>query len=150
MSALSAIPVIHLDLHSWNPGWLRVPELEFVEKQRVLLGDERWIVDSNDVDNDLLCQRADTLVVLDTPWWLCAWRAFRRGLRRPGDTRLPDGCDESIVQRIGDEWGIVWRNWRGRKSIRERELSLASQCQTLMRVHVLSSKSEAAEFIDRV
>ena len=150
LSTKTGLPVIHLDLHSWNPGWVPVPEGEFLEKQRALLAGERWIVDSNDVDNDLLVERADTLVVLDTPWWLCAWRAFRRGLRRPRDTQLPEGCDESISQRLADEWGIVWRNWRGRKSVRERELSIASQCHALMRVRVLSSKREATEFVDRV
>ena len=150
LSTKTGLPVICLDLHSWNPGWVRVPESEFLQKQRALLAGERWIVDSNDVANDLLVERADTLVVLDTPWWICAWRAFRRGLRRPRDIQLPNGCDESISQRLGDEWGIVWRNWRGRKSVRERELSIASQCQALMRVHVLSSKREVAEFVDRV
>jgi len=150
LSTKTGLPIVHLDLHSWNPGWVPVPEGEFLQKQRALLAGERWIVDSNDLDSDLLVERADTLVVLDTPWWLCAWRAFRRGLRRPSDTQLPDGCDESIAQRLGDEWGIVWRNWRNRKSVRARELSIASQCQALMRVHVLSSKREATEFIDRV
>ena len=150
LSTKTGLPVICLDLHSWNPGWVRVPESEFLQKQRALLAGERWIVDSNDVANDLLVERADTLVVLDTPWWICAWRAFRRGLRRPRDIQLPDGCDESVSQRLGDEWGIVWRNWRGRKSVRERELSIASQCQALMKVHVLSSKREVAEFVDRV
>ena len=120
LSTKTGLPLIHLDLHSWNPGWVRVSEDEFLTKQRALLADEKWIIDSNDVDYDLLVERADTLVVLDTPWWLCAWRAFRRGLRRAPNAQLPDGCDESISQRLGDEWGIVWRNWRGRKSVRER------------------------------
>ncbi len=150
LAAQTRLPLIHLDLHRWNPGWVLVPESEFLQKQRVLLADERWIVDSNDVDTNLLFARADTLVVLDTPWWLCAWRAFRRGLRRPRGAQLPDGCTESIAQRLGDEWGIVWRNWRGRKSVRDRELSIASQCQPLMGVHILKSKREAAEFLDCV
>ena len=150
LSTRTGLPVIHLDLHSWNPGWVRVPEGEFLEKQRALLAGEKWIVDSNDVDNDLLFERADTLVVLATPWWICAWRAFRRGLRRPLDAQLPEGCDESVSQRIGDEWGIVWRNWRGRKSVRERDLSIAVQCQALMKVHILGSKRELAEFVDHL
>lgn len=149
LSTRTGLPVIHLDLHSWNPGWVRVPADEFIEKQRALLARDRWIVDSNDVDNDLLFERADTLVVLTTPWWICAWRAFRRGLRRPRDAQLPEGCEESVSQRIGDEWGIVWRNWQGRKSVRERDLSIAAQCQALMTVHVLGSKRELAEFIDQ-
>ena len=150
LATKTGLPLIHLDLHSWDPGWVRVPEKQFVEKQRNLLAGDRWIVDSNDVDNKLLFQRADTLVVLDTPWWLCAWRAFRRGIRRPQDTQLPDGCDESMAQRLKDEWGIVRRNWRGRKSIRERELAIASKCQALMRVHIISSKREAVELAKHI
>jgi adenylate kinase family enzyme len=150
LSAKTDLPVICLDLHSWKPGWVRVPEVEFLEKQRTLLAGERWIVDSNDVDNDLLAERADTLVVLAMPWWICALRAFRRGLRRPRDIQLPAGCDESLSQRLGDEWGIVWRSWRDRKSVRERELSLASHCRGLFDVHVLSSKREVADFADRI
>jgi adenylate kinase family enzyme len=150
LSTRTGLPVIHLDLHSWNPGWIRVPEAEFLEKQRALLAGEKWIVDSNDVDTDLLLARADTFVVIATPWWICAWRAFRRGLRRPRGSQLPEGCDESVLQRIGDEWGIVWRNWRGRKLVRERDFSIAAQCQALMKVHVLGSKRELAEFLDQV
>jgi adenylate kinase family enzyme len=150
LSTRTGLPVIHLDLHSWNPGWVRVPQGEFHQKQRVLLAGDRWIVDSNDVDDDLLFERADTLVVLATPWWICSWRAFRRGLRRPRDTQLPDGCDESFLQRLRDEWAIVWRNWRNRKAVPERGLALASRCRGLMHVHVLSSKRQLASFVDSV
>ena len=150
LATKTGLPLIHLDLHSWNPGWVRVPQGEFIEKQRALLADERWIVDSNDVDNDILFERADTLVVLTTPWWLCAWRAFRRGLRRPPGSQLPDGCHESFSQRLWDEWGIVWRNWRNRNSVRESDLSLASHCRSLMQVHVLGSKRELADLADRL
>jgi hypothetical protein len=54
------------------------------------------------------------------------------------------------LQRIGDEWGIVLRNWRRRKTVPERDLSLAAQCRALMKVHVLGSKQELAKFVDRV
>ena len=41
LGAKTGLPVIHLDVYRWNPGWLRKPEEEFREKQRVLLaGDE--------------------------------------------------------------------------------------------------------------
>ena len=150
LSTKTGLPIIHLDLYSWNPGWVRVPQDEFLEKQRVLLAGGRWIVDSNDVDEDLLVERADTLVVLATPWWICSWRAFKRGLRRPRGTQLPDGCDESLSQRLRDEWGIVWRNWRNRRAVLERDLALAAHCRELMRVHILGSKWESADFVDRV
>jgi adenylate kinase family enzyme len=150
LSEKVGLPIIHLDLHIWDPGWVRVPEAELLAKQRVLLAAESWIVDSSNVDEDLLVARADTLVILATPWWLCACRAFRRGLRRPPDTQLPVGCEESLRQRLIDEWGIVWRNFRDRNSVHERHLTIASRCRSLMRVHVLSSKREMASFADRV
>lgn len=150
LSAKTGLPLIHLDLHIWNPGWVRVSDNELLEKQHVLLADERWIVDSNDVDNDLLVKRADTLIILATPWWVCAWRAFRRGLRRPPDSQLPDGCKESTLQRIGDEWGIIWRNWQNRKSVPEHDRALASRCRKRLKVHILSSKGDLASFADSV
>lgn len=150
LATKTGLPVIHLDLHIWKPGWIRLPDDELLEKQKVLLADERWIVDSNDVDNDLLVSRADTLIVLTTPWWICAWRAFKRGLRRPANSQLPDGCEESTLQRLGDEWGIVWRNCRNRNSVREHDLALAARCKDTLKVHILGSTQEIASFADRI
>lgn len=147
LATKTGLPVIHLDLHSWHPGWVRVAAEEFLDRQRILLAGEKWIVDSNDVDNDLLVARADTLVILSTPWWICSWRAFKRGLRRPPGIQLPDGCDDSFSQRLGDEWGIVWRNWRKRKSVRAEELSLEAQCRERLAVFVLGSKQDVADFM---
>ena len=150
LATKTGLPLVCLDLHLWNPGWTRVPEDEFLEKQRSLLAAERWVVDSNDVDDGLLVERADTLIVLATPWWLCAWRAFRRGLRRPPEIQLPEGCEESLPQRLRDEWGIVWRNFRDRERIREREASLLSRCRGVLKVYVLRSKREAADLAARL
>ncbi len=149
LAAKTGLPLIHLDLHAWAPGWVRVPDAELVETQRTLLAGERWIVDSNDVDDELLVAHADTLVVIATPWWLCSWRAFRRGLRRPRGSQLPEGCEESFSQRIRDEWGIVWRNWRKGKAVPENDRRLAKRCAVHMDVHLLSNKQELADFVRR-
>ena len=149
LAAKTGLPLIHLDLHIWEPGWVRASEGKLIETQRALLAGQRWIVDSNDVDDELLVARADTLVVIATPWWVCSWRAFRRGLRRPAGTRLPEGCEESFSQRIGDEWGIAWRNWRNRKTVPENDRCLAKRCADHMDVHLLSDKQELADFVRR-
>ena len=149
LAAKTGLPLIHLDLHSWGPGWVRVSEDELIETQRALLAGQRWIVDSNDVDDELLVARADTLVVIATPWWSCSWRAFRRGLRRPAEKQLPEGCEESFSQRVGDEWGIAWRNWRNRKTVPENDRRLAKRCADQMDLHLLSGKQELADFVRR-
>lgn len=146
----TGLPLIHLDLHIWNPGWVRVPENELLEKQRILFSDKAWIVDSNDVDDNLLLERADTLFIIATPWWICSWRAFKRGLKRPRGVQLPEGCEESLLQRLKDEWGIVWRNWRSRTAVPESDLALASRCRGVMQVHILKTKQEVERFASKL
>ena len=102
LSAKTGLPVIHLDVHFWKPGWVKPSEDEWREKQRCLLASESWIVDGNyHATLDLRLERAETVVFLDTPWWICAGRAFVRGIRkRPVGWRCPrvatilsgDGC----------------------------------------------------------
>ncbi|MBE0609501.1 MAG: DNA topology modulation protein FlaR [Dehalococcoidia bacterium] len=149
LSAKTGLPVIHLDLHFWKPGWVEPQEDEWREKQRGLLAGEEWIADGNYHGTlDLRLERADTVVFLDTPWWTCARRAFMRGIRRPVGSQMPDGCDDTAWRRLRDEWRIVWRVWRRRRSERERELAIVSQHGEHAALYMLPSKRSARAFLD--
>ena len=82
LGAKTGLPVIHLDLHFWKAGWVEPSEDEWrTTQQRVLAGDT-WIADGNySATLALRLEVADTLVVLDMPWVLCAGRALLRGFR---------------------------------------------------------------------
>lgn len=148
LSAKIGLPVIHLDVHFWKPGWIPAPDDEWREKQHGLLAGEEWIVDGN-ATLDLRLERADTVVFLDTPWWICARRAFARGVRkRPVGFELPDGCDDSAWRRLHDEWWLVWRIWRVRRLERERELEILSRHGKDVALYVLRSRRAAREFLD--
>ena len=149
LSAKTGLPVIHLDVHFWNPGWVAPPEDEWREKQRVLLTSDEWIVDGNyHATLDLRLARADTVVFLDTPWWICAWRALVRGIRKPPvGFELPTGCDYSAWRQLRDEWWLVWRIWRGRSSERERELGIVARHRKHVALYVVRSKRELREFL---
>jgi len=147
LSAKTGLPVIHLDLHYWKPGWVRPSDEEWREKQRSLFEREAWIADGNYYETlDVQLERAETVVLLDTPWWICAGRAFRRGLRTPGG-QMPDGCEDSRSRRLRDEWGIVGRVWRGRRSEPQRARAMVSQHGVHAALHVLSSKHESEAFL---
>lgn len=149
LSAKTGVPLIHLDLHFWKPGWVAPSDDDWREKQRDLLAGDAWIVDGNyHATLALRLERADTVVFLDTPWWTCAWRAFVRCIRRPPGSVMPEGCEDSAWQRLRDEWGAVWRVWRGRRSERERELTIVSECGRQVDLHVLRSKKAIHEFLD--
>jgi adenylate kinase family enzyme len=151
LSAKTGLPVIHLDVHFWKPGWVPTPDDEWREKERELLAGDEWIVDGNyHVTLVQRLERADTVVFLDTPWWICARRAFSRGVRRPAGFELPAGCDESAWRRLRDEWCLVWRIWRARRSERERELVILSKHGKHVALHVLRSRRAVCGFLDGV
>lgn len=149
LSAKTGLPVVHLDVHFWKPGWAEPSEDEWREKQRALLSGDEWIVDGNyHATLDLRVERAETVVFVDTPWWVCSWRAFIRGTRRrPVGFQLPAGCDESAWRRLRDEWTLIFRIWRVRRTERDLEFRILSQHGDHVTLHVVRSKRSARDFL---
>ena len=149
LSAKTGLPVIHLDVHFWKPGWVEPSEDEWREKERGLLAGEEWIADGNYTATlDYRLERADTVVFLDTSWWICAQRAFVRGIRkRPVGFQLPNGCDESDLRRLRDEWLLAGRICRVRRSERERELGIVAQHGNDVALYVLRSNRAVGNFL---
>src|SRR5207248_9352838 len=78
----TGLPLIHLDLLYWRPGWQPTPGEEWRETVRRLVAGERWIIDGNYGGTlDLRLAACDTVVFLDLPRVLCLWRVLVRQLR---------------------------------------------------------------------
>jgi adenylate kinase family enzyme len=147
LAARTGLPVIHLDVHFWKAGWVAPPETEWRERQRRLLAGNAWIADGNYQETlDLRLERADTVVFLDLPWWVCAGRAFLRGFRMPDE--LPEGCDYSAWPRLRDEWRLAVRIWRKRRSEPGHEHHIIARHGQHVVLHVLRSKRSVREFLD--
>jgi adenylate kinase family enzyme len=74
-------------------------EAQWRETVGSLVMGEQWIIDGNYSSTmDLRLPRAETIIFLDFPRWLCLLRVLRRWLAYYGDTRpdLPDGCPEKV------------------------------------------------------
>jgi adenylate kinase family enzyme len=148
LATKTGLPVIHLDVHFWKPGWVAPSDDEWREKQRALLAGDEWIADGNYHETlELRLARADSVVFLDTPWWVCASRAFVRGIRRPAGTVMPDGCDDSPWRRLRDEWRLVWLIWRARNTDRAVELEIVSAHADRLVVHVLRTKRSVRDLL---
>jgi hypothetical protein len=149
LSMRTGLPVVHLDVHYWRPGWVRPSEDEWREQQRDLLSGDAWIADGNDLETlDLRLERAEDVVLLDTAWWICARRAFLRGLRRPVSWMPPEGCEDSVTRRLRDEWGLVVAICRSRGAEAERARALISRGGQGAALHELSSKDAIREFLN--
>src|SRR5687767_5249835 len=150
LGAKTGLPVLHLDLYFWKPGWVAPSDAEWRETQRDVLAGDAWIADGNyHATLDLRLERADTVVVLDTPWPVCAARALRRGVRK-SKGEMPEGCDDSAWRQLRDEWRLAGRIWRRRRFEPECEHKIISQHGQHAALHVLGSKRAASEFLDAV
>jgi adenylate kinase family enzyme len=149
LAAKTGLPLIHLDLHFWQPGWVAPSEADWREKQRSVLAGDAWIADGNYHETlELRLERADTVAFLDLPWWRCSGRALLRGFRMPGE--LPAGCDYSRWRRLRDEWRLAVRIWRENRSQPELEREIISQHGSHVTLHVLRSKREVRDLLAAV
>jgi adenylate kinase family enzyme len=139
LATRSGLPLIHLDLQFWKPGWVQPTEAEWREKQRDVLAGNAWIADGNYSETlDLRLERADTVVVLATPWWRCAGRAFLRGFRMPD--QLPEGSEY--------EWRLIPLIWGGRRADLACEQAIIAEHGQHATRHVLKSKRAIRQFLD--
>src|SRR5919202_3822700 len=85
LGTVTNLPVVELDKEFWSAD-LQPMQLDVWRKRQQTLGEEpRWIMDGplGPYDDPApRLRRADTVVVLDMPLWLCTWRAIRRGRER--------------------------------------------------------------------
>ena len=144
LAARTGLPLIHLDLEFWQPGWTAPSDPEWEDIQRHALAGPGWIADGNYSETlPLRLALADTVVVVDTPWPVCFARALRRGIKRPSGTVLPDGCSETHWGRIRAEWAVAGRVVKKRRTEPLRERELIERHGQHAAVHVVRSPSEA-------
>jgi adenylate kinase family enzyme len=117
-----ALPVIHLDVLYWRPGWKPSDTASFRLRVTDAIAGDEWIVDGSfsGLAFDLTLARAEALVVIDRPRWLCQWRillrsAFDRDTTRPD---LPEGCPEQFDLKLMRE---AWRYDAERAPVIEAE-----------------------------
>src|SRR5690349_9780425 len=99
LAARTGLPLLHLDLYYWKPGWVPTPRDEWFECVRQLSSNDSWIMDGNYAGSLAIgVQRCDAIVFFDMPRLVCLHGVVRRWLvhqfkRRPD---LPEGCPERL------------------------------------------------------
>lgn len=144
LGAMLDLPVIHLDRHFWNPGWVETERGAWREKVRKLVSGERWIIDGNyDGTLDIRLPRADTVIFLDFPTHVCLWRIAKRIISGYGKTRhdLAPGCPEQL------DWEFIHYTWRFCRDVRPRVHAALKEYYSDGRLIVLSTRAEVAAFL---
>lgn len=146
MGKILDLPVVHVDLIHWKPGWVERDMAEKIALANAEEAKDRWIFEgglSQTHDNRLA--RADTLVVLNMGFLLRVWRVFTRTLISYGHTRpdLPENCPEHFEAEF---WLFIWRT---RNTSRRRNLERADQARGMgKQVFVLSTRRDVRAFVE--
>lgn len=141
------LPVHHLDMLMWRPGWQLLPRDEQTEVQSRLIDEKRWIIDGNYSGSmDMRIAAADTVILLDIPRVICVYRALKRTwtYRNTARPDMNPGCEERF-----DLHFIKWI-WYFRKRSLPAILEMLGQLPADKRVIILRSAKEVNTFLANV
>jgi adenylate kinase family enzyme len=147
LAARLALPVVHLDLHYWRPGW-QLPDRDDWRARVIALAQApRWVMDG-DYSNtyDVRMPRADTLIWLDYARSVCMRRVLMRIFSGYGQTRpdLPEGCPEQF------DIGFLRYVWDFPRKHRPRIASGIERFGAHLRVARLASDHDAERYLATV
>lgn len=92
------IPIMHMDMHMWQPGWNYVGNEATVAIIKEAAKRDRWIIEGyiEKEAREELFNSADTILYLDYSGWVASWRYIRRWLTHRKEPRpeLPGSPDK--------------------------------------------------------
>lgn len=144
-----SIPVHHIDMIQWKPGWQRASSEEFNEAHEAILAQDRWIIDGFG-PMEAIGKRfslADTIIIVDYPLAIHYWWSMKRQIKClfvPRDD-LPENCP--MVPKTGE---LIRVMWMVHTVLRPQFLALADQFQSEKRVMVLHSPHEMKQMIQQI
>lgn len=147
LGKILGLPVVHIDLIHWEPGWV---ERVGSEKDRLcseVHSREEWIFEGGRSSTwPQRLERSDTLIYLDFPLFVRAWRILKRRIKYHGVSRpdLPDGCPEQL------NWEFVRFVWRTRTIGRTRMLQFFESASAYKESHRLRNRSEVEAFVKTI
>lgn len=99
----TGLPLHHADQLFWRGQWQPVPQHEYLDAHSSLVSQGRWIIEGY-VDSalSLRLRRADLIVYLDPPVWLCGFRVLKRWWmhRKTARPELPAEALERLSLRF--------------------------------------------------
>jgi adenylate kinase family enzyme len=96
---ITNLPVTHIDQLFWQPGWVKTPKSEYVERLAAVVQGDRWIIEGVNASTlDLRLPRTDLLIWLERDRFSCLWRMMRRVASSYGCVRsdMAPGCPEQL------------------------------------------------------
>ena len=95
LSAITGLPLVHLDVEFWRPNWEKPTKEEWIKKQTELISKEKWIIEGNHTGTmELSFQAADAILFLDINRIVCLAGVLKRLGKKRSD--LPQYLEEKL------------------------------------------------------
>ncbi len=73
------LPLHHLDKYFFTKNWAERDTHDFLSIQQSIVNEDFWIIDGNSIKSlEMRYARADLVMHLNYPRWICYWRVFKR------------------------------------------------------------------------
>lgn len=104
------LPLVHIDALMWKPGWDYIGDDATVEKLKEVSAQDSWIIEGfiNKIALETVIGRAETVLYLDYPRYIPAWRYIVRWLKhrknpRPELEGSPEKFSFEFLKRVWDK-----------------------------------------------
>ncbi len=94
---ITNLPIYYLDQYYWKPRWVRTEPYEYKKMHDAICDKQEWIIDGINLRvMEYRIQRADMVIFLDIPRYLCFYRIFKRTFKNYGKETPSSakGCPE--------------------------------------------------------
>lgn len=131
-------PVTHLDAVYYDDGWNPLNKEKFAVIQHELVAAPTWVIEGNYAGTlPIRLSRADTVIFLDLPAWVCLWGILQRRLRYGGGQHDTTGVYDRIT------WNFLRYVWGYRKSMAPRVHELIQVHASDATVYRVTSRRQA-------
>lgn len=150
LARILQLPLIHLDQHSRIKNWEFLDRETWRKKVAELCTPLQWIIDGDYLNTlDIRAQKADTIIFLDLPSWLCVWRVFIRGIKNWRSVRsdMPENCREELSWKF---LRFVKNTASYKKNRRPVILNSLKQNTREKKIIILTNKNEIGLFLSKL
>jgi adenylate kinase family enzyme len=141
------LPLYHLDQFYWKPNWQMPDFNEFRKTHDELCERENWIIEGM-YTRALMhrLDRADIIIYLDMPRWLCMYQTLKRLVWHYG--RLTPSSAQECPERF-DVAFLKWI-WNYRKRFHPTIMSMIDMCDQDKKVYTLTSRKDIKKFLEKI
>ncbi len=139
------IPLFHIDQYFWKPGWQRPDRQEFAKIHDQLCDAPEWIMEGMATRHfEYRLQKADVIIFLDTPLYVCLYRIFKRAFFNFGKVFFSSapGC----VERWPDHEFLKYV-WNFNKKQKPEVMALLEKYKNDKKIFVVKNQRDLDELV---